>query len=306
MSDYSGEVVEVEVARYGLRTFRFIQAYEAAINVEWLRMQQYLLTGLFLDTPQRQSEPAGPMELCSTSMSGSHWKHGVCEATCRVPQNAHQNLLIELAALTTGTEPVYGHQAPQEDCHCGIYAAHTLGVLTDQFPQYVCDIVTVVAAEGQTIIGSKGFRTQRARVVAYWCSDRVAPTAKTQFAEAQRLSDIPSMLTEYGLKAGHPPVERSRAAGLVPMSSVPGGMWTLTTHGVGGGGGGGYAVPYFHYSDRVSEPAEKRRCNKKAVGVNLAASAANSTLFVLSNSWWCLAGAVVSLLAGFYFLVVAA
>src|SRR5882757_1309038 len=118
-SEYSGEVVEIEVARYGLRTFRPIPA------------EELLMTWGFLGVDYSLDKSGKPMALCSTSMYGSLWKTGVCEATCQMPVNTRQNLLIELAALTTGVEPVYGHQAPQENCHCGIYAAHTLKVLSD-------------------------------------------------------------------------------------------------------------------------------------------------------------------------------
>lgn len=204
-SDYSGEVAELEVARYGLRTFRHIPAEDAAMEPNHFLVQHTLhMTWAFLGVDYSQDNTGKPMELCSTAMQGSYWKDGVCEAVCRIPVNAHKNLLIELAALTTGVEPVYGHQAPQEDCHCGIYAAHTLQVLRDQFIGYVDDIVAVVAAEGQTIIGDKGFRTQRARVVAYWCSDSVAPTAADQFSEAQRYADVSPMLADYGLDDGRP------------------------------------------------------------------------------------------------------
>jgi hypothetical protein len=201
--DYTGEVVELEVARYGLRTFRHIPADETEMEqtVRWVTNgMSFSIFGS--DYYGHESEK--PMELCSAAVQGSHWKGGVCEAVCRVPANAHKNLLIELAALTAGVEPVFGHQAPQEDCHCGIYAAHTLQVLCDQYSSYVKDIVAVVAAEGQTIIGDKGFRTERARVVAYWCSERVAPTAASQFPDAERYSEIASMLTDYGLERGTP------------------------------------------------------------------------------------------------------
>jgi hypothetical protein len=278
MSDYSGEVVEIEVARYGLRTFRHVSAYEASMssNERWIRDWQSITLGIYGSDLFGVSKPEGPMELCSTAMSGSHWKTGVCEASCQQELNSHQRLLIELAALTTGVEPVYAHQAPQEDCHCGIYAAHTLAVLRDQFSDYVSDIVAVVAAEGQTIIGDKGFRTQRARVVAYWCSDRVADTAESQFAEAQRYPEIAPMLAEYGLEdGGHTPEELYKF--LLDWTPSPG---------------------------IADKPSSGR---KRAVGANLAASATNATLFYLSpHSWLCLVMAVVSLAAAFYFLVVMA
>lgn len=205
MSDYSGEIVAVEVGRYGLRTFRCIPAREAQMPHEvasYYQTQRMIWQVLGLSGSDKSD---GPMELVSTYMHGSHWKNGVCESKCLVHRDVYRDRLIELAALTTGSEAVYGHEAPNENCHCGIYAAHTLQTLRDQYRTYVDDIVAVVAAEGQTIIGDKGFRTQRARVVAYWCSEYLAATAETQFADAQRFPEIGPMLEKYGLETGAPP-----------------------------------------------------------------------------------------------------
>jgi hypothetical protein len=273
-SDYSGEVVEIEVARYGLRTFRHIPAEEAEMEPKPFVMHQTLqMTWTIFGVDYSQDNTGQPMELCSTAMQGSYWKSGVCEAVCRAPVNAHKNLLIELAALTTGVEPVYGHQAPQEDCHCGVYAAHTLRALCDQFSCYVSDVVAVVAAEGQTIIGDKGFRTQRARVVAYWCSDRVAPTAASQFSEAQRYAEVSLMLADYGLDEGRPtPAER---------------LW-----------------PNLQRSP--AEEASTRSGYRKYAGVggNFAASALNFALFAASHSLWTLGFAVAGLAFGVCLLLV--
>lgn len=295
-SEYSGEVVEIEVARYGLRTFRHIPAEEAVMEPNHFLVQQTLqMTWAFLGVDYSQDDTGKPMELCSTAMQGSYWKDGVCEAVCGIPVNAHKNLLIELAALTTGVEPVYRHQAPQEDCHCGIYAAHTLKALSDQFSGYVDDIVAVVAAEGQTIIGDKGFRTQRARVVAYWCSDRVAPTAADQFAEAQRYADVSSMLADYGLERGYPSSAPERHA------------WGGYVLSGGGGGGAGATLTFgWEASTNPSEQSATRNGIRKyaVLGVNFAASALNFALFAASHSLWSLGFAVVSLVVGVFFLLV--
>jgi hypothetical protein len=295
-NDYSGEVVDVEVARYGLRTFQHVRADELELgpNDLWLRAWSWLDPSIWGGEPCL-TKPDGPMEFCSTAMRGSNWKHGVCEASCQVPVNSHQKLLIELAALTMGDEPVFSHQAPQEDCHCGIYAAHTLQVLKEQFASYTNDIVAVVAAEGQTIIGDKGFRTQRARVVAYWCSNEVAATAQGQFSEAQRYSDIASMLADYGLEHGTPSPDRYGWAGVIS--------------GGGGGGGGVALLPSWTVGwEPPAQPPKKVQAisnrTKMAMALNLAISAANFGLYFWLDHVMNLVAAVVAFAIGVSILVI--
>lgn len=94
------------------------------------------------------------------------------------------------------------HQAPHEHCHCGIYATHTLHHLQQQYGMQADKIVTVIAAEGQTILGDKGFRTQYARVTAYWSQyPDIFQAGTRQFRGANYYSDLNKMLHDYRIPA---------------------------------------------------------------------------------------------------------
>lgn len=113
------EVLDLEVGRYALRTFRFS-------DDDFLPI---------LNTPNR----------------GGWTREGTCVATCFSPPNYPRDL----------------HEAPCLECECGIYGSHSLQDLHAQY-SYAWYFVAVIAAEGKTIVGSRGLRTERARVVAYW------------------------------------------------------------------------------------------------------------------------------------------
>lgn len=59
--------------------------------------------------------------------------------------------------------------SPSLNCMCGIYGTLTIDQLFKEYGQYARNCVAVFAAEGTTIIGTKGLRTAAARIVAYWC-----------------------------------------------------------------------------------------------------------------------------------------
>jgi hypothetical protein len=215
-NDYTGETLDLEVARYGLRTFRHVakskvdypeiswsSPWRSINNLSYMISPNYLYNPVTNNIELTAGEPAKdePMVLASVIKGGSHWENGTCEATCLAEKDEDTELLDrmrELAALSRGETPVNNHIAPQENCHCGIYAAHTYQALYDQYPSACGNIVAVIAAEGQTIIGSKGFRTQYARVIAYWCKDELSGTAETQFKDAERFPDLDLMLKQYG------------------------------------------------------------------------------------------------------------
>lgn len=60
------------------------------------------------------------------------------------------------------------HEAPAENCHCGLYGTLTLEHLESQYRSQALNCVAVMAAEGVTYLGDKGLRTAAARIVAYW------------------------------------------------------------------------------------------------------------------------------------------
>ena len=64
-------------------------------------------------------------------------------------------------------------------------------------------LVTVIAAEGTTIIGDTGLRTGYARVVAYWTATaaELRERCEKQFIGATHFGDIGEMLAAYGFPA---------------------------------------------------------------------------------------------------------
>ena len=59
------------------------------------------------------------------------------------------------------------HEPPDRNCGCGIYALDDLRELYNQY-RYCVVVVAVISASGRTVECAKGFKTQSARVVAYW------------------------------------------------------------------------------------------------------------------------------------------
>jgi hypothetical protein len=156
MKEYGDTVVDLEVVRHGLRTFKVSGGH------------------------------------CRSVVVGQdHWKNGICVAVCDKPRLAPY--LYEQGKLLPK------HTSPDEGCTCGVYASLTLEHLYEQYPPYVENMVAVIAAEGQTIIGSKGFRTEVARVVAYWSPvSGFQKIAARDFPDAQGYPQLTDMLNAYG------------------------------------------------------------------------------------------------------------
>jgi hypothetical protein len=58
----------------------------------------------------------------------------------------------------------------------------------------------VIAAEGRTIIGTRGLRTERARVVAWWTPRlRATIICNVQFVGAKKYIDVDDMCRDYGI-----------------------------------------------------------------------------------------------------------
>ncbi len=129
-------------------------------------------------------------ELQAVTRGPHHWKGGTCVAKCVKPYE----MLI----------PVGPHEPPHKDCTCGIYGTLTLSSLA-QFGKYMNELVTVMAAEGKTIIGDVGLRTSAARIVAYWSPIRgIRKICEKQFPGATNFTDLSNMLTYYSLSYGDP------------------------------------------------------------------------------------------------------
>lgn len=144
-------------------------------------------------------------ELLSITQSGSHWKGGVCTAVC----------------LAATRRP---HRVPDSYCVCGIYGTLSLTELRQFGPTCIQDIVTVIAAEGHTIIGPRGLRTERARVIAYWTPVRtIRQIAAKQFEGAQHYNNLQTMLDDHDLPAGGP-LPKRRSSVLSAMLTA---VWSL-------------------------------------------------------------------------------
>lgn len=179
-----GEMVDLEVGRFALRTFVFVNGRPESI------------------------------------LSYGNWRDGTCTARCRANTVAWNFLLGPDFAL-----PESDHESPAMECSCGIYGSLSLSHLREHYTQ-ASDIVAVIAAEGRTIIGTRGLRTERARVVAYWLRlnakpafaglpswavEWLYPTASVKsfsnvvrqgFPDAKCYDDLLKMVSDYGLSMG--------------------------------------------------------------------------------------------------------
>jgi len=110
------------------------------------------------------------------------WLGGTCTADCHAMKyNQH-------------------HKPPVKECGCGVYAALTAFDLIDQWMRHSALVIAVVAAEGTTIIGPRGFRTECARVVAWWSPYwNVRRLINKQFPNTVRYKRLQSMLDAYHL-----------------------------------------------------------------------------------------------------------
>lgn len=181
MSEYSGDV-DLEVGRHGLRTFSVVPSSILSVEIRSMfGIEQ---------TDKDKEKFLGPVFVNSSR----EWITGTCVARCYAAQG-----------YTPSCDVSWGnHLPPSEKCKCGIYATLSLNHLQEQYPEQTSNVVAIVAAEGQTIIGTKGFRTARATVVAYWCDDSVRDMCKKQFQEAQEYGDVLEMVKDFNLEVGEP------------------------------------------------------------------------------------------------------
>jgi hypothetical protein len=116
------------------------------------------------------------------AMNGHYWMDGVCKAEC---------------LSTTNWD---NHTAPDENCSCGVYGSLSVEHLVAQFPRESALLITVIAAEGQTIIGPRGLRCEYARIVGYWSPWRgIRRICKRNIPDGIRFKRLQKMLDEYHL-----------------------------------------------------------------------------------------------------------
>ncbi|MGS0688766.1 hypothetical protein ACVBEQ_27050, partial [Nakamurella sp. GG22] len=130
--------------------------------------------------------------LLPLSFTSADWADGTCIARCGL-----------------------GHAAPADGCTCGIYSLRDLRDLRLQYWS-ARRLVAVVALEGQAVEGSKGWRSQAARVVDVWTGTgrRGLPAEQMQLLR-RHLPGVRFHADMGGMLAGYPelvPVRRPRSA----------------------------------------------------------------------------------------------
>lgn len=168
----TAQELDLQVGRLALRTFRM-----------W--------------APQGKDERF----LAPMGMLNDHWADGTCTARClKATMAGGKNGVYE----TTYGDTYYDnkHEAPDMGCNCGVYGSLTYDSLRRQYHSHMDGIITVMAAEGRTIIGTRGLRTQFARIISYYPIDPACgKLAKVQFAEAEVHYDLFDMLEAHGFQS---------------------------------------------------------------------------------------------------------
>lgn len=126
------------------------------------------------------------------------WRGGVCIARCR-------------------RNPA--HAAPADRCRCGIYTFRNLPVLRSQY-EPASYLVAVVALEGQTLEGIRGWRSQAGRVVAVWVAPGALPTTLLAALSAH-LPGVPFHDDVDGMLADYPELSVAVPATAAPVAGRP-------------------------------------------------------------------------------------
>lgn len=96
------------------------------------------------------------------------------------------------------------HQAPALDCTCGIYSFAGWRDLRAQYPSQSRRLIAVIALEGVTVEGTRGYRSQAARVLELWLrpgrrglpADSVAQL-RSHYPEVRFAESLPDMVARY-------------------------------------------------------------------------------------------------------------
>lgn len=97
------------------------------------------------------------------------------------------------------------HTAPAPGCGCGLWACGNTQALREAGVLGVSRVLAVVAAHGQLLPATRGFRAQHARIEALWLSPRI-PAARRQ-AVARAYPDAALYSTRRAMLAEHPPTQ---------------------------------------------------------------------------------------------------
>lgn len=179
---------------------------------------------------------SGKLHSVIASGSGQHWDQGECRARCVVfediafasdavwkrrqvlaesdlalrelnknkslfDRGTFQRLTEEIEEAKNEMLEMLEHEAPDIDCRCGVYGSLNLENLRRQYAEALF-MVAVIAAEGKTIIGTRGLRTEYARVVAFWTpwyQFFMRRVAVKECPDATSYKDLNLMLKDYGI-----------------------------------------------------------------------------------------------------------
>ena len=103
------------------------------------------------------------IKLKSNGWGNTIWKPGVNVATCQRRQILQGASAMQLLAMTARDVPTGDHDAPHEDCECGLYAVHDV-----PFGHRIYEpvIFGAVACWGRIASHPTGFRAEKAMIVA--------------------------------------------------------------------------------------------------------------------------------------------
>jgi hypothetical protein len=103
-----------------------------------------------------------------TGNTGYAWQPGLNEAVCGRGRARPAITTASGVTLTTAAQEMPGHEVPEESCACGFWAYWSEQVARTHAMGYGpgIPVVGVVEGFGRTLIGDKGFRAQKARIVA--------------------------------------------------------------------------------------------------------------------------------------------
>lgn len=129
----------------------------------------------------------GPGGALYPLFSNTPWGDGANTAHCRA---------VRLAA-TSGPS----HPAPNPECTCGFYA-YASESAASEYPN-ARHVLAVVACWGRVIAGTRGVRTEHARVEAIWMSATVPPELAAMVRE--RYPSVSVYADRVAMIAEHPP-----------------------------------------------------------------------------------------------------
>jgi hypothetical protein len=126
----------------------------------------------------------GP-RLSLRGMRGTLWTPGTNEAEC--------------GTTRTGIEP---HEPPHPDCNCGLYAFWQLEPTPVVGSIVVCGVMLGL---GKTIIGTRGLKSQRARIVALARPEGPFPFGDSLGHVLGATFDVPTYTDTGEMLTAHPP-----------------------------------------------------------------------------------------------------